>query len=135
MAMHKYVGRMLMATALLHTVVGLIFLRHPLGAIVKAGIFSSVTSYPERETAFWFILFGLVLLILGQLIHWVQMRYDTLPASLGWSLLALGVSGVILMPDSGFWLVLPQAYLLLRSRTATLLPKATRSESEHAVAD
>jgi Family of unknown function (DUF6463) len=36
-----------------------------------------------------------------------------LPPFLGWSLLALGVGGVILMPASGFWLALPQAVLML----------------------
>jgi hypothetical protein len=36
-----------------------------------------------------------------------------LPAFLDWSLLALGAAGVILMPVSGFWVVLLQAVMMI----------------------
>jgi len=36
-----------------------------------------------------------------------------LPKSIGWSLLAIGVVGVTLMPASGFWLVFPPAIAVL----------------------
>ena len=36
-----------------------------------------------------------------------------LPGSLGWSLLALAILGVVLMPDSGFWLAFPPAIAVL----------------------
>jgi Family of unknown function (DUF6463) len=50
---------------------------------------------------------------LGGLIHWARAGTGRLPAFLGWSLLALGAAGVILMPVSGFWVVLPQAVMMI----------------------
>jgi uncharacterized protein DUF6463 len=52
-------------------------------------------------------------LSIGGLAHWTQSRSGTLPAFLGWSLLALGLFGAILVPVSGFWVVLPQAVMML----------------------
>jgi hypothetical protein len=112
MAMRKHVGTMMIATGILHTVVGLWFFRQPLLDILGAGQWMSVTGHEDRVGAFWFILFGVLLMMLGQFMRWALARTGTLPASLGWSLLALGVLGVAFMPDSGFWLVLPQAWLV-----------------------
>ncbi len=49
----------------------------------------------------------------GQLAHWAQRRTGTLPPALGWGLLGLSAAGAVLMPVSGFWLVIPQAPLAL----------------------
>ena len=58
-------------------------------------------------------MFGAMTLILGGLVHWAQDRTGTLPSFLGWSLLALGLAGVVLMPFSGFWMILPLAVLMV----------------------
>jgi hypothetical protein len=111
--MRKHVGTMLLATGMLHTAVGLWVYRQPLLDILGAGQWMSVTGDNGREAAFWFLFFGLVVMMLGQFVRWALPRAGTLPASLGWSLLALGVLGIAFMPDSGFWLVLPQGWLVL----------------------
>ena len=67
----------------------------------------------DREVAFWHFTFGATVLILGALIHWAQNRTWTLPDFLGWAVLAIGAGGVILMPVSGFWIVLPQGVLMV----------------------
>ena len=54
-----------------------------------------------------------MLVLLGALVHWAQARTATLPAFLGWSLLAFGAAGAILVPVSGFWALLPPAGLTL----------------------
>ncbi len=59
------------------------------------------------------MFFGGLFVILAGQVHWALARTGTVPAFLGWGLLVLGSGGVILMPASGFWLVLPQAVLLL----------------------
>ncbi len=125
--MRRLSGPLLMATGVLHLLAGFVFYPEPLAAIMQDGFFNAVELNPaqfDREAAFWWMVFGVMLLILGGLVHWAQARTRTLPAFLGWSLLALGVAGVILMPVSGFWLALPQAVLMLvvarqgRSKTA-----------------
>lgn len=107
----RHLGRLLMATAVLHMLVGVLIFAKPLVDIGRAGVFNAVDPHYDRYAAFWFLTFGVLIFMLGQLIHWTLRRTGTLPASLGWSLLGLSIAGVILMPTSGFWLAIPQALL------------------------
>jgi uncharacterized membrane protein HdeD (DUF308 family) len=116
--MSRLVGPLLMAIGVLHLLASLIFYPQPVAAIAQDGFFNAVELNPaqfDREAAFWWTVSGVMLLILGSLVHWAQAQTGTLPAFLGWALLALGVAGVILMPASGFWLFLPPAVLVLTS--------------------
>ena len=115
--MRRSAGPLLMATGVLHLLAGLLSAYPgPLAAIARDGFVDAVERHPaqfDREAAFWWMAFGVTLLILGHLVHWTQARLGVLPAFLGWSLLALGVAGVILMPAAGFWLAFPPAVLVL----------------------
>ncbi len=109
----RYVGELLMATGVLHTLVGLRAFRAPLAAISRDGVVGAVARAPERRLAFWFLLFGLSSMQLGGLTQWAHRRTGTLPAFHGRALLGISGLGALLMPRSGFWLVLPQAALAL----------------------
>ena len=114
--MRRLSGPLLMATGVLDLLYVLVFHSRQLAAIAQDGFFDAVELNPpqlDRETAFWHLMFGVMFVVLGALVHWTQARTGTLPAFLGWSVLALGMAGVILMPLSGFWLLLPQAVLIL----------------------
>jgi len=51
---------------------------------------------------------------------------NQLPKAVGWSLLALAIVGVALMPASGFWLVFPPAVAaLMRKSNAKLIATET----------
>jgi len=112
--MKRWIGPLLIATAALHTVVGIILASGSLADIVKAGIFNAVDPYLDRMAAFWFLTCGAALLLMGLMVQWGIRQTDTLPVSLGWGLMIMGIVGVIMMPVSGFWLLLPQAYMILR---------------------
>ncbi len=65
--MRRLCGPLLMATGVLHLVGGFVLYSGPLGAIAGDGFFGAVepdvaTSAFDRETAFWFLIFGVVLL-------------------------------------------------------------------------
>jgi hypothetical protein len=112
----RYSGPLLMATGVLDLLVCLLLYPGPLGAIARGGFFNTVELRPprlDREVAFWHVASGTMMVLLGALVHWAQARTATLPAFLGWSLLAFGAAGAILVPVSGFWAVLPQAGLIL----------------------
>ena len=114
--MGRLSGPLLMATGVLDLVYVLVFHARQLAVIAQDGFFGAVEISPaqlDREVAFWHLAFGTTVLILGGLVSWAQARTGTLPAFLGWSLLVLGLFGVILVPASGFWAVLPQAVLVL----------------------
>ncbi len=119
--MERYVGKLLLATAVVHLVVGGAAAAGPLAAVGRAGVVNAVEPHPGRMAAVWFMLFGILLGLLGRLTDWAQAERGRLPASLGWGLLGLGALGAALMPASGFWLALPQGLLALR---AARLPEA-----------
>jgi Family of unknown function (DUF6463) len=132
--MRRLSGPLLIATGVLDLLYVLVFHSRQLAAIAGDGFFDAVELDPtqfDRETAFWHLAFGTLVLILGALVHWAQARTGSLPAFLGWSLLAFGAAGVILMPVSGFWAVLPQAVLMLvvaRLGTTAKAGQPTRTE-------
>ena len=116
--MRRLCGPLLMATGALDLLYVLVFHARQVAAIAQDGFFDAVDpnaafSTFDRETAFWHLMFGATALILGGLVHWSQDQTGTLPSFLGWSLLALGLAGVVLMPFSGFWIILPLAVLMV----------------------
>nr|WP_290894508.1 DUF6463 family protein [Azonexus sp.] len=70
---------------------------------------------PLRGAVAWFFLFGVLLWLLGMAVDLLERQVPgwRSPALGGALLLLLGL-GVVLMPASGFWLVLPVALSLFR---------------------
>ena len=109
-------GPLLMAVGVLDLLYVLVFHSRQLAAIARDGFLDAVEVGPahlDREVAFWHLACGMTFLLLGGLVRWTQSRTGVLPAFLGWSLLALGCFGAVLVPVSGFWLVLLQAVMML----------------------
>lgn len=119
MLLQRKIGQLLKGTAVVHMLLGIVLFRHSVEAIVAAGVINSITPHYDRATIFWFLFFGALLWILGQTTQWMETVYNDVPHSLGWGLLILAVVGILLIPLSGFWLVLPQAYLILRRAKAS----------------
>ncbi len=115
--MKRWIGPLLMATAVLHTVIGLMLAAQPLLDVVQDGFFNAVDPYFDRMAAIWFLLFGVLLFLLGLFVQWALQETGRLPASVGWGLLITSVVGVVLMPVSGFWLVIIEAAIMLRIAT------------------
>jgi hypothetical protein len=119
-------GALVMAIGGLHEVVGLLTgagliappgapRRNLLGEIAREGFVGAVERDPTRNVFFWFFFFGLVLLLLGWLMHAVERSGQRVPTSSGWQLGALAVAGGLLIPASGFWLALPVAWRIVRA--------------------
>lgn len=113
--MQKYLGYSLIAIAILHQLVGLYFYQPALAEIFQAGFFNTVNPpYWNRDAAFWFLMSGGLLLLLGLTVHWMQATTGTIPVFMAWGLLLVCLFGVTMMPSSGFWLIIPVAILMLR---------------------
>ena len=124
-------GPLLMAVGGLDLLYVLVVYSRQLAAIFRDGFFDAVEIGPahlDREVAFWHLTCGLTFLLLGGLVLWTQARMGALPAFLGWSLLALGFFGAVLVPVSGFWAFPPLAVLMLL--TARHDRQETRNEDE-----
>jgi hypothetical protein len=112
--MRRWIGRALMGIAAVHLAFGLVVFWAKLAEIAARGVFNSVGTDPEIGAVVWFVLFSAPFYLLGLLVDEMEKRGQQLPKTLGWGLLAMAVLGVVLMPDSGFWLVLPVGFALLR---------------------
>ena len=105
--MIRYVGPLLIATAVLHTAVGMWIFRDPLAAILRDGFVNAVDADALRRNAFWFLLFSPVLAGLGMITNRALAAGDLgVLAVVGWSLLGMGVVGAAAMPVSGFWILI-----------------------------
>lgn len=127
--MKQWIGRWLIGVSIIHTVFAFAVFSKTLNTIVQRGVFNTVGGDPMTAAVVWFVLFGLVLFISGLAISALEKASaGDLPKSIGWSVLALAVLGVVLMPESGFWLAFPPAIaVLIRKRKAT--PGPTEAEA------
>lgn len=115
MNVRRYSGYLLMLTAVLHMLLGLLLFWQPLRAMLQAGLFNSIAAEASRGMAFWFLLFGMLLFLVGQSMQWSLAQCGRVPRSVSWGLLGIALVGCVVMPVSGFWLVIPQVWLLLRA--------------------
>jgi hypothetical protein len=116
----KYSGMFLVVTGTLHTVVGIALCRNYLWAIIKNKLFNTLWVSREagfdsdRSFVFWFLICGIVIIILGQILHYyIKKEQKPAPAFLAYWLLGLSVIGCIIIPTSGIWLFIPQALIII----------------------
>ena len=118
--MKNWRGYWLMAVAFIHTVFALVMFADDYRSLYDNGIFNSITSV-QGHAAVWFFLFGQVLFIIGLLVrHYERVAGNTIPLSISLNLLLLTIIGVVLMPDSGFWLVFPVVISMLLTKPLPL---------------
>lgn len=111
----KRSGLLLMLTSVIHNLIGIVLFWEPLVDMFQAGLFNSVANQFDRATVFWFLLSGAMFFILGNFMHWLANDLNKeIPPFLGWHLLWLSIVGIFFLPASGFWLVLPQALIIIK---------------------
>lgn len=87
-----------------HTAVGGVLFKKPLADAVRAGFVGQFEHYPDRRAAFWFMIFGPLLIMGGHLaIHAVKTADAGLLKIIGFYLLAVAAVGSLAMPQSPFW--------------------------------
>lgn len=111
--MKKLSANLLILIAIIHSIFGIVIGLPYLKEIAQAGFFNAVDPHPYRMAIVWFLFTGFVLMILGQL----ALSLENIPNSVAWSLFSLSLIGLILMPISGFWLVLALAIYIIASNS------------------
>ena len=116
MRSRRWIGRAILAIAALHTLFGLTVFAGPVMAMVSDGLFNTVGANPMRAAVSWFLISGFFMPTTGMVIDQMEaagLQYKL--ALTGWVLLAITVLGILLMPASGFWLMLVPAIFAIRS--------------------
>lgn len=109
-------GSLVSGIAAVHCAVGVMLAPAPLRDIVESGVIGAVDPHLDRIAIFWFMFFGVLMLLLGEVLR-LWERTSDLPASVGYGFGALSLAGAIAMPVSGFWLgLVPAALIVVRSR-------------------
>ncbi len=113
-------GWLLVATGVLHTVLGLVRGRADLVAMLNEGLWRTALVSGERQQVVWFLMAGGMFLLSGLL----ALKFDReLPRSFGWMLAFIAVLGALVFGPSGFFLVIPQAIYIL------MVPRGTEERS------
>lgn len=123
---HRWKGPWLLAVAALHMGYAFVVFTEPLREIVRRGVLASVRNDPLLGAVVWFVLFGLLFALLAWVVLQLERHGGAAAAAtqrpLGFGLLALALLGIVLMPPSGFWLVLPPALALCAAQPLPTTP-------------
>jgi hypothetical protein len=123
-------GRLLKTIGVLHVLGGSVVGREPLARIFREGFFGegdsglgNVPEHMDKELAFWFMLWGAYIFVIGQLASWAEEEGNVIPASIGWTMVAVNLVAAALYPKGGFWFVLIPAFMIIR-RAGRAAPNA-----------
>lgn len=115
--MKNWIGKWVMFVSIGHTAVASIFFGNSYRELAADGFYNSVKS-AKTGFAVWFALFGAILFVTGMLISTIEKNGLLISKSVGVVLLLLTIVGILLMPVSGFWLMLPAIFAIFRKRTS-----------------
>jgi hypothetical protein len=138
--MKTQTGNLLIGLGVLHTIVGIIVFWEPLAAMFSAGLINSVIMSPEplrlitedglhktvaqiseRMAAFWFFWTGFPWIVMGVFANWVENQVGRpVPSAFALAILVYAVSGLLILPVSGFPLLTVAAiYMVIATRKST----------------
>ena len=130
MSFHGLAGNLLIGTGAIHSAVGLMIpeLQAPLVRILleRTTQVVDINDTYQRECSFWFQFGGLTMGLMGGLLRQYCLETQKPPPEwFGWSLISVAGFGVVVMPLSGFWLVLGQGIYMIWSNKKKNVDKKT----------
>jgi len=102
-----WIGKWIFAVGVIHLSFGLAFMHETLALLWSERLWNTVNGQPPREAVFWFLCTGVMLLIVGVLVNQAEGKGLGIPRFVTWSFVALTLIGVLVMPISGIWLLIP----------------------------
>ncbi|WP_372572306.1 DUF6463 family protein [Ruegeria jejuensis] len=110
----NWVGFWMVGVAGLHTMLGVYLYGGTLAGWLQGGLFNTVQSESDR-VALWFLTGGLMMFTIGLCL----LNMPTKPRAIGFVLLVIALTGICLLPKSGFWFLLPPAIgIILKGQSA-----------------
>lgn len=110
----RYSGILLLLTGILHILVGLVESFDTWKKIICEGLIDTIGNDLERGLAFWFLMCGVLFMLLGYTIHYyIKKEEQPAPILLGYFLLFVSILVCLAIPLSGGWLIIPQAIIII----------------------
>ncbi|WP_198087457.1 DUF6463 family protein [Variovorax sp. E3] len=103
-----------LALGIVHCVLGLVVFRKPIAAALGEGLVDRFSGIPERRVAFWFTIFGPLLIMSGHIaVLATQDGNLALLRVVGVYLLVVSALGAVALPKSPFSVTIVLAALLV----------------------
>ena len=114
-----WIGKWIFAVGVIHSLFGIFFMHTTLAVLWSEGLVNTVNGQPPREAVFWFLCTGIMLLIVGVLVDRMERERLAIPRFVTGLFAALTVIGVVVMPISGIWLLIPPVAGMVTRRRPT----------------
>lgn len=90
-----------------HIITGLILFRRPVAQVLADGFVGQFMGADARRLAFWFLIFGPLLIMGGSVaVHAAENADHALLKIIGFHTLVIGAVGALALPKSPFWAAL-----------------------------
>jgi hypothetical protein len=103
----RWIGRTVMGIAAVHTLFGVVAFGGTLLTLLREGLIATIDRQYDRGAVFWFLYTGFALGLLGAWLDERESEGRRFPGYLVVGLALLTGAGVLIMPRSGFWLLIP----------------------------
>ena len=110
--MKNKIGISIIIIGILHVCLGFVKYQTSFMNIFSQSVFNSIKTH-EEKLAFWFTFCGIIFMLLGYLIYLLEKHQIKIPKRFSWSFLASTILGVIILPVSGFWILLIPSILIV----------------------
>lgn len=110
----RWMGKAILAISILHTIFAFVAFRGPFLEILADGFFNAIGPDPMRAASAWFFFAGMFMASTGIAVYLFEkhgLSNELKP--LGIFLLLATVLGIVMMPVSGFWLLLVPAIAMI----------------------
>ena len=130
-----WIGKWIFAVGVIHLSFGIAFMHETLALLWSERLWNTVNGQPPREAVFWFLCSGIMLLIVGVMVDRMERERLAIPRFVTGLFAALTAIGVVVMPISGIWLLIPPAAGMVARSRQPKKPEATYRQPEREAND
>jgi hypothetical protein len=104
----------ILSLGIIHCLLGLAWFKKPIGEAINEGFFGKFQGIEPRRLAFWFTIFGPLLIMSGHIALYAASESNlSLLRLIGFYLVLVSLLGVMALPKSPFWATLILAPVLI----------------------
>ena len=115
--MKQKAGISIIIIGILHSILGFVKFSNSFSEIIYNGFFNTVSG-AEKGWALWFTITGIVFILLGIAISFIEKNGLKPPSGIGYILSATAILGGVMLPLSGFWALLFPSVLILYNQNS-----------------